>query len=65
LTIVFAAVAINRSRLDYNENGVYFDGVVKYNAGAIIGYELTTAIFFVLTLAFTITWGVEKRKTIN
>jgi hypothetical protein len=65
LTIVFAAVTINRSRLDYNENGVYFDGVVTYNADAIIGYALITAIFFVLTIAFTMTWALKKRKTIN
>ena len=51
-TILCAALTLQRWRLDYNENGVYFDvdTAVTYDTDAIIGYGLVTVILFLATV---------------
>ena len=49
-TMIFAITTFNRISMDYNENGVYFDGSVTYNSQAIIVYGLITIILLIFTI---------------
>ena len=56
LTIGFAVVTISRLTMDYNENGVYFDGNMTYDTDAIVGYGIITGTLLLLTVVLMIVW---------
>ena len=62
-TIYFATLTIKRLALDYNENGVYFDGVVTYDTDAILGYGLITGTLLIITVGLQLIW--KKPTTDN
>ena len=58
-TIGFAVLTIHRSMMDYNENGVYFDGVVTYDSDAVPAYGSITGILLVITVGLLL----NRKKT--
>jgi hypothetical protein len=53
-TVVFMLLTVERMRMDYNENGIYFDGVVTYNADSILSYGVITGVLLLFTLGLII-----------
>lgn len=62
LTIGFAALTASRLAMDYNENGVYFDGVVTYDTDAIVVYGLITFTLLAATIGLQSVRRKEKFK---
>ena len=52
-TIGFVTLTIHRLTMDYNENGIYFDGEVTYSSDAILVFGLLASLFFILTIAIS------------
>jgi hypothetical protein len=48
LAIGFAVLTVDRMLLDYNEQGVYFDGISTYDQDAVLAYTVISAIFFIV-----------------
>jgi len=46
LAVCFAVVAFDASLLDYNENGVYFDGSTTHDTDTIVGFGFLAALLF-------------------
>jgi hypothetical protein len=61
VTIGFAFLAIERAMWDYNESGVYFDGVTTYDTDAVVAYGFISGTLLVITIALTLIW----KKTPN
>ncbi len=53
-TIGFLILTIQRWTFDYNENGVYFDGVTTYDTDSLLGFTATTVLFLVLTMGIVV-----------
>jgi hypothetical protein len=48
LAIGFAVLTVDRMLLDYNEQGVYFDGITTYDQDAVVSYTIISAIFLIV-----------------
>jgi hypothetical protein len=49
-TLIFALITIKRATVDYNENGVYFDGQAGYDRDSVVAFGTLTVAFALLTL---------------
>ena len=58
-SIIFIFVAIKRTTLPYNENGVYFDGTTTVDSDAVVVFSVLAAGFSLLTVCFVI---VSRKK---
>ena len=56
MTIGFALLTIEHSMIDYNENEVYFDGVVTYDTDAVVAYGFITGTLLVITIGLILIW---------
>jgi hypothetical protein len=54
ITLFFLYVTIERLTMDYNENGVYFDGTNTYDQDAIVVYSAITMVLIIITVAITL-----------
>jgi len=54
ITILFSVLSFERLTMDYNEAGVYFDGVITYNSDAIVGYTALAIISLLITLGLVL-----------
>ena len=55
VSAVFAGLAYERSLLDYNDNGVYFDGITTYDTDAIDAYAGIAFLFFAAGMGIALT----------
>jgi hypothetical protein len=63
LTTAFALLTIERVMMDYNENGVYFDGLATYNSDAVVAYGSVTCVLLVITAGIIlISRKIHRRK---
>jgi hypothetical protein len=61
LAVICTAVTIVRTQWDYNENGVYFDGISTYDSGAIAAYGMFAGFFYVVTISLIWTLILDNR----
>lgn len=57
-------LTVQRLTMDYNENGVYFDGEITYDTDGLLVYGVTTCFLFIMTLTTIMVWKT-KRLTNN
>lgn len=55
ITILLSILTIQRLRMDYNEKGVYFDGVTTYDSDAVVAFLTCTVISISITIFLIIT----------
>ena len=53
-TLTFLVLTIRRSMLDYNENGVYFDGAVTYDRDAVVTFGTITVALALVTIVLAV-----------
>ena len=60
MATVCASISYERSLLDYNENGVYFDGVTTYDTDAVVGFGFVAALLFIAATIIALIAGMLK-----
>jgi hypothetical protein len=48
--LIFLTLAVRRSRLPYNSEGNYFDGVVNYHEHSVVGYGVMAGVSFLAAI---------------
>lgn len=61
-SIMFGLVFYNRLKMDYNEDGRYFDGLVVYKEQAVYIYGF---LFFLSFIAATLLFSLARRYKNN
>jgi len=64
-TIGLMILTIQRMTMDYNENGVYFDGEVTYDTDALLVYKVISILLLIITLGTALIWKANKIGTKN
>ncbi len=59
LSLGFMLLTAQRSTMDYNENGIYFDGTVTYSQDALLVYGILAGLLLISTLGVLL---VRKNK---
>jgi hypothetical protein len=62
LAIGFALLTMDRMLLDYNEQGVYFDGATTYDLDAVFAYKMISLFFLILGIITAIVWTKPTTK---
>lgn len=60
VTVGLLILTFQRMTMDYNENGVYFNGEVTYDIDALLVFATMTCFFIILTMGTIAIW---KNKT--
>lgn len=50
LGLIFLILAVQRSRLPYNSEGNYFDGIVNYHEQSVISYGILACVSFLASV---------------
>jgi hypothetical protein len=61
ITLFFLYMTIDRLTMNYNENGVYFDGMNTYHRDAIVVYSSITMVLIIITVAITLVTRPRKQ----
>lgn len=56
VSVAFLVLTCQRVMMEYNENGVYFDGEVTYDRDAVVAYGTLTGVLLLLTVATRYFW---------
>ena len=56
VTIGFVVLTAQRMTMDYNENGVYYDGAVTFDTDALVAYMVISCVLVVVTIGTGLVW---------
>jgi hypothetical protein len=63
LTIGLIILTVQRWAMDYNENGIYFDGETTYDSDALLVYTVITSLSMIITISTAIKWKENRMKS--